>query len=148
MFTGEERNFIEKDPGFYRLLQTMSKEELTVFRELVTYICDLNQEERKMFFTRIDELLTEQDKLERKMENMVTPPPYDTSKMTEALKNKGYEEKFLKEYRSMIFTEKNFERFSAGDQALMDEIENWHDEWTYFGTDFGDTVVVGVKDNE
>ena len=58
MFTEEERNFIEKDPEFCRLLQTMRKEELTVFRELVTYICDLSHEERKMFFVRIDELFT------------------------------------------------------------------------------------------
>lgn len=54
----------------------------------------------------------------------------------------------MKEYRSMIFTQKNIERFSAGDPALWDEIQNYCDEWTYFKTDLGDTIVVGVKDNE
>lgn len=68
--------------------------------------------------------------------------------MLQALKNKGFEDSFLKEYRSMIFTQKNIERFSAGDPALWDEIQNYCDEWTYFKTDLGDTIIVGVKDNE
>lgn len=64
------------------------------------------------------------------------------------MKNKGFEDSFLKEYGSMIFTRKNIDRFSAGDPALWDEIQNYCDEWVYFGTDLGDTIVVGVKDNE
>lgn len=59
-----------------------------------------------------------------------------------ALKDKGFESAFLKEYRSAVFTQKSIERFSAGDPAVMEEITNLYDEWTYFHTDFGDTVIL------
>ena len=66
-----------------------------------------------------------------------------------ALKNKGFEDSFLKEYGSMIFTRKNIDRFSAGDPALWDEIQNYCDEWTYFESGYDeDTLVVGVNENE
>lgn len=59
LFTGEEMDFIMKDQGFYQFLKTMTRPELSAFREIVTYICDLSSEEREMFFARIDEALAE-----------------------------------------------------------------------------------------
>ena len=64
------------------------------------------------------------------------------------MKNKGFEDSFLKEYKSEIFSKKNLERFSAGDPELWEEIQNYYDEWNYFRTDFADTIIVGVKENE
>ena len=59
MFTGEERDFIANNPKFIDLLRGMKDQELFVFRELVVYICDLSPDEKRMFFNRVDEALTE-----------------------------------------------------------------------------------------
>ena len=69
--------------------------------------------------------------------------------MKEALKNKGYDAKFLKEYRSMIFTQRNIERFSSGDPALWDEIQNYFDEYTYFNCGCtGDDEIIVMTNKE
>ena len=59
MFTGEEMDFIMKDQRFYQFLKTMTKPELSAFREILSYICDLSREERELLFARIDEVLSE-----------------------------------------------------------------------------------------
>ncbi len=83
---------------------------------------------------------------EKKMEKAVTPPPIE---FTEALKNKGFEDSFLKEYKSEIFSKKNLERFSSGDPELWEEIENYHDEWTYFNSGCtGDDDIIVAMTNE
>ena len=55
----------------------------------------------------------------------------------------------MKEYGSMIFTRKNIDRFSAGDPALLDEIQNYYDEYTYFNCDCtGDDDLIIAMTNE
>ena len=59
MFTGEELNFIHDSPKFRKLISGFTDDELCVFRELLTYICDLSPEERRLLCERIDaELLS------------------------------------------------------------------------------------------
>ena len=59
MFTAEERNFIEHDPGFIDLLRSFGYRELFMFSKLVMYICDLSQEEQQLLTSRIRAALTE-----------------------------------------------------------------------------------------
>lgn len=54
MFTGEELDFIHNSPKFRELLCGFSDKELYVFRELLTYICDLTPAERSLLCERID----------------------------------------------------------------------------------------------
>ena len=59
--------------------------------------------------------------------------------------NKGYEPTFISEYDDVIFTKKNFRLFSAGDPAVMELIENYHDEWNCingFGADDDNQIIV------
>ena len=65
------------------------------------------------------------------------------------MKNKGFDDSFLKEYRSEIFTQENIDGFSAGDPAVMETIENYHDEWTYFNSGCtGDDDLIVAMTNE
>ena len=65
------------------------------------------------------------------------------------MKNKGFEDSFLKEYKSEIFSKKNLERFSAGDPELWEEIQNYYDEWNYFNSGCtGDDDIIVAMTNE
>ena len=65
------------------------------------------------------------------------------------MKNKGFPDEFIKEYRSEIFTKKNLERFTAGDPALWETIQTMCDEWTYFNSGCtGDDDLIVLMTNE
>ena len=59
MFTKEERQFIDENPEFIEQLKSMSDDELSAFRELVSHLCGLNQEERQSFFRKVDQALAD-----------------------------------------------------------------------------------------
>jgi len=59
LFTGEEKEFIETSQLFYKLLDSMTDAQILVFRECLTYICDLSPEERELLITRINTVLEE-----------------------------------------------------------------------------------------
>ena len=87
-------------------------------------------------------------KLIASKENKDKTPP-TRKKLTEALKNKGFEDDFIQEYGSVIFTKENLLRFTEGDPAVMETIENYHDEWTYLNCDCtGDDDLIVMTTNE
>ena len=59
MFTKGEQEFIDENPEFYEQLKNFSDDELSAFRELVSHLCGLNQEERQSFFRKVDQALAD-----------------------------------------------------------------------------------------
>ena len=62
MFTREEKDFIDSSPEFVSLLRNMTDNEISAFTEIITYICDLSQEEKEAFCRKVD---SELKKMER-----------------------------------------------------------------------------------
>ena len=92
----------------------------------------------------VAEMLTKLINSEDKLPS--TPP---RKKLTEALINKGFPADFIKEYRSEIYTAGNLRRFSAGDPALWETVQNLFDEYTYFNCDCtGDDDLIVMMTNE
>ena len=135
MFTGEEREFIKNDPDFYRFLKTMSRDELSAFREIVSYICDLSPDERKMFFARVDEALAD----------MGEPAVRPFSEMAQERIDQSASDLLLLD---PDYLDSCFARYQAGDEKVLDEVRSVIAEKKMENMVTKDTVVVGVKDNE
>ena len=61
----------------------------------------------------------------------------DTRKeFKEAMLQRGYDKKFIKEYRSELYRQNILDKYSAGDPTVWDDVQNLFDEYNYFCAGF------------
>lgn len=110
MFTREEKDFIDSSPEFVGLLKSMNDKELSAFAEIVTYICDLSQEEKTAFLARIDS----------ELKKMGRPGRLDFAQMVSKEFENGLEDLALID--DWAWLDKCYDRFMKGDVKVLDEV--------------------------
>lgn len=110
MFTREEKDFIDSSPEFVSLLRNMTDKEISVFTEIITYICDLSQEEREAFCRKVD----------AELKKMGRPSRIEFAQMVAREIEKGTEDLALLDTE---YLEKCYKRFLKGDKRVLDEVK-------------------------